>query len=353
MRLKIADRRIKIGFLFSDRWKEFTLLLISTIFLSIGCTSSSLLRTMVTGTMIPTGTKVVLPATWTDLPQEDTGTPSITPSPTTSPTITPTHTSTSTHTPVFSPTVIGSSRPSATPDWSAVQLPDCTFTASSLGVRLFTAPFVDPYHVLPTMEPGKSYPAVLTKPTYTLLLENGEALGWIDYRWVTVSHSGADCLNRQDQREITDFPSLCFFTPLREIGGYADGEFKEQQFSLAPPASLVVLYQRSNGYFTAYGSSGPSFFVKSDEVSTHGNCSSIPTLAEAVVETSIFTLPPDQGGSIVYTLSAGESVFSQSKIKQGAPPAGAIGPGHWILVRRHSWAEDINGWMWSEHLKYK
>jgi hypothetical protein len=203
------------------------------------------------------------------------------------------------------------------------------------------------------MEPGKPYQAFLTKPTYTLLLEANHPVGWIDYRVIAVTHEGSDCLIQHDEREITDFQSLCFFTPLTEISGYTDSSLEESIHTLDPSNSMVVLNQSEDTYFTAYGSSGPSFLVKKDEVYLHGNCSDIPTLAKAVTETSLFSLPPDQGGSIVYTLQFDEAIYTQSQTKQGSPPPGAEGYGFWILARRHSWSEDINGWVWSEHIEYK
>ena len=73
---------------------------------------------------------------------------------------------------------------SPTTDWNTASLPDCNLTAAETGVRIHTAPFIDPYHVLPTMEPGKSYPAVITKPTYTLLLKIiSPWVGWITGIW--------------------------------------------------------------------------------------------------------------------------------------------------------------------------
>lgn len=202
------------------------------------------------------------------------------------------------------------------------------------------------------MEPGKPYPAVLTKPTYTLLLEEGHPLGWVDYRLLTLNSDGDDCLVDQDEREVWDFP-LCFFTPLKEIDGYADSDFTQALHTLAPPSSFVVLNQSENSYFTAYGSSGPSFVVKKEEVYTHGNCDDIPTLAKASVETSLYSDLPDQGGSVVYSLAVDDSIFTQSQWKNGAPPPGEEGSGYWILARKHSWSEDINGWVWSGHIKQK
>jgi len=202
------------------------------------------------------------------------------------------------------------------------------------------------------MEPGKPYPAVLTRPTYSLLLEDGKPLGWVDYRLLALDTEGDECFTAYDEREIWDFP-LCFFTPLEEISGYTDAEFTEAMHTLSPQTSLVVLYQAESYYFTAYGSSGPSFVVKREEVTTHGNCEDIPTLAKAVTETSLYTDLPNQGGTVVYTLAVDEPVYTQSQRKNGPPPPGVEGSGYWILARRHSWSEDINGWVWSGHIEPK
>jgi hypothetical protein len=202
------------------------------------------------------------------------------------------------------------------------------------------------------MEPGKPYPAVLTKPTYSLLLENRQPLGWVDYRLLTVTLDGDDCLTEYDDREYWDFP-LCFFTPLGEIYGYSDRAFTNPMHTLSPQTSLVVLNQGSSHYFTAVGSSGPSFVVKKEEVYLHGNCEDIPTIARATTETSLYSDLPGLGGVIVYTLEFDESIYLQTQSKNGAPPPGVGGSGYWILVRKHSWSQDINGWVWSAHVEEK
>ncbi len=331
----------------SPCWILFILILITLG----GCAPLDLFAASPSNTPAPTRTKVVFPPTWTEIPPTAAATFSITPSPTTSPTITPTHTATFTATGSIEPTPV-SLAASPTTDWNTASLPDCNLTAAETGVRIFTAPFIDPYHVLPTMEPGKSYPAVITKPTFTLLLENNQPLGWVDYRQIALTSVGNDCLTKYDEREVWDFP-LCFFTPLNEINGYADFEFMETLHTLTPSSTLVVLYQSESGYFTSFGSSGPSFHVKKGEVSTHGNCENIPTVAKATTETSLYSDLPDRGGSVVYTLAVDESVYTQSQRKNGAPPPGASGSGYWILARRHSWTEDINGWVWSGHIENK
>jgi hypothetical protein len=312
-----------------------------------GCAPLDLLALPPTNSPVPTGTKVVFPPTWTEPPPTATATASITPSPT----ITPTITATSSPTALIEPTSV-SLEPSPTTDWSIARLPDCTFTATQPGIRILSAPFIDPYHVLPTMEPGKPYPAVLTKPTYTMLLEKGQPLGWVDYRLLTLTHEGGDCLTNYDDREVWDFP-LCFFSPLQEINGYADSDFTEPLHTLYPQYSYVVLYQSERTIFSAYGSSGPSFVVKRDEVYTHGKCDDIPALAKATTETHLYSDLPDRGGTIVYTLGVDEPIFLQSQQKNAGPPPGVSGTGYWILARRHSWAEDINGWVWSGHIEAK
>jgi hypothetical protein len=174
----------------------------------------------------------------------------------------------------------------------------------------------------------------------------------VDYRQLALTSDGSECLHDYDEREFWDFP-LCFFSPLGEIYGYANSSFTEAMHDLSPAHSYVVLYQSETYIFTAYGSSGPSFVVKREEVYTHGNCDDIPTLAKATTETSLYSDLPALGGSVVYTLEIDDSIYLQSQTKNGAPPPGAGGSGYWILARKHGWGEDINGWVWSGHIENK
>ena len=316
-----------------------------------GCTAVELLIPQASFTPKPTGTRVILPATWTELPATNTSTNTPTPddSPTPTPTDTPSPlTTTDPEVPLSSDTA-----PSPTTNWLKNPAMDCIYTVSEPGIRILTAPFIDPYRTLPTMEPGKPYHAIVDKPTYSLIVENGQPIGWVDYRSVALSMEGDDCLSRQDGRDITDFGTICFFTPLEETDSYFNSDLTEPNFTLNTSESYVLLRKSQTSYFSAFGHAGPSFFVDPETVYTHGKCDMVPALGEISTGTSLYDLPPDEGGEVTSTLSVGQVILIQAKTKSGTPPPGIPISGYWVLVKLASNHEDINGWVWSEHLFFK
>jgi hypothetical protein len=203
------------------------------------------------------------------------------------------------------------------------------------------------------MEPGKPYPAVIDKPTYSLILDNSQPIGWVDYRLLALTMDGKDCLTRRDEREITEYPSLCFFSPYEKIEAFSEPESSEFSFTLSPSHSYVLLLKYQASYFSAFGHAGPSFYVNREDVYTHGNCDSIPSAGKTNLETNLFSQPPDQGGIVIAVLPAEQSVYIQTESRSGQPPPGVDGTGLWLQIKLRSSDGELIGWSWSEDLQYK
>ncbi|MCK4801362.1 MAG: hypothetical protein KAS84_05170 [Anaerolineales bacterium] len=327
------------------------LILMSMVLMLSSCLPSSFLRKSPTQTLLPTGTKVLFPPTWTEIPLTSTEVPTQTSASTWTPT--PTSTPTPTITPSPNPTGTQDPLASPTPIYNVNYLPDCVYTALEPGVNILPGPFIDPYRVLPTMEPGKSYPAVIDKPTYSLILDDGQPIGWVDYRLLALTMDGKDCLTRRDEREITEYTSLCFFSPYEEIEAFSDPESSEFGHTLSPSHSYVLLLKYQATYFSAFGHAGPSFYVNREDVYAHGNCDSIPSAGKTNLETNLYSQPPDQGGIVIAVLPAEQSVYIQTLSQSGQPPPGLEGTGLWLQIKLRSSAGDLIGWSWSEDLQYK
>jgi len=244
---------------------------------------------------------------------------------------------------------------SATPtiDFLKEPFPDCKYTAIKPGIRLHLAPFIDPYRVLPTMEPGKAYTAVVDKPTYSLLLDGDQPAGWVDYRLVALEKEGADCLSRRDQREITEFPNLCFFSPFTKVISFSNSALSEESHYLIPENLYILLYQTEKIYFSAYGHAGPSFYISRDEVEIQGDCEDIPYAGEITVETNLYSKPDSTEGSILTPLPFGQTVFIQNNTSQGDPPPNSTSAGNWVQIRIPTNTGGFDGWCWSEFLVNK
>jgi hypothetical protein len=300
-------------------------------------------RAEINPSLPPTKTIVHLPDTWTLEP-----TPTIPPSYTPAPSDTPAPSVT------LTPYPAGSTATAASPtsDVLAEPYPDCRYFASQPGVRLLLAPFVDPYRVLPTMEPGRAYPAVIDKPTYTLLLDNGQPAGWVDYRMLALEMDGADCLSRRDEREVLDFPNLCFFTPKFSVKAYFDSSLTQESHDLSPQNKYILL-QYQDVYFSTYGHAGPSFFVSRNEVTTSGDCLDIPSAGIINRNTALYSQPDGKSTNVISALLVGQPVFIQTKTNPGTPPPEASAGGKWAQIRIPTTSGGLDGWCWSEYLDYR
>jgi len=242
--------------------------------------------------------------TATEIPATETWTPTWTPEPSFTPT------------PQASFTPVQGENVPPTVDVS--NLPDCTYTASETGVEILPAPFIDPYRILPTMEPGRAYPVVRENTTYGLIVDDGEPAGWVDYRLLAIDWKGKDCFYLpRDERNLTAFPRLCFFTPQSETRAYFDADLTEFSHVIRPPGSFVLLVESGEAYFSAYGHAGPSFYVAKDAVTTHGDCDGVPAIAEIISKTQLRGSPNGEDGQVLAALTAGQTV-----IALGAQPGG-------------------------------
>ena len=302
-------------------------------------------------TAAPTRIKNELPATWTEQP------PANAPKPTGTQTPIWTIEATGTPTPTMAPTSI--TLPSQIPKLSSTpfdllaQLPDCRYIASEPGVEIFPGPFVYLYRVLPTMEPGKAYPVVIGKPTYSLILEDGESLGWVDYRHMYLSMDGNQCLTRRDERELTEFDTLCFFTPYKEIEGYSEREQSELSHTLHPEYTYVLLSKYQEKHFSAFGHTGPSFYVDRDSVFTHGKCDTVPNIGNASISSELYSLPDGENGAVMTAINENQILYIQTLTQEGNPTPNSVDPGVLVQVKLRRSEGDLVGWFWSEFLEYK
>jgi hypothetical protein len=203
------------------------------------------------------------------------------------------------------------------------------------------------------MEPDKAYPAVVDKPTFTLLLDRGEPAGWVDYRTVALKIEGSDCLTRRDERQITEFPSICSFSPLLETVSYSSSDLSEPGLhTLFPDQNYVLLLQYQESYFSAYGHAGPSFYVSREDVEISGDCQDIPSGGTTTTTAGLYGLPDPSEDNLIITLLENQPVYIQNQTRSGDPPQDGTSDGFWIQVRTPSTLGGYDGWIWSEFLEF-
>lgn len=276
----------------------------------------------------------VRPATLTFTPL-----PSVTPQP---PTLTPSATS-------DAPT------PTVTNTLTPTQVTGCLVAALEDGIVAEVAPFYDPHRLRPTLEPSVPYQAINKYPTYWEVMQDGEAVGWIDYRLVTIEIQGPDCDKLpQDTREFTEFPGLCFFTPDgNEVPTYKESDLNDPWDTISGTGFYVISAQFENAYFTIISHAGPSFYVESSQVRTFGDCENIPTAATIISDGWLWAQPNGQTGEQIAPLTLDERIYIQEGPAEGPKPPDAEADGDWYLVMVGSRTDGLSGWIWSAHFKFE
>lgn len=293
---------------------------------------------------------VVLPPTWTP-------TASVVPSQT------PIRPPTQTFTPFPSvtplPATLTSSPtsdvPTLTPTATITPTADtsCYVFALEEGVNIYSAPFIDPYRVLPTMSPTITYQAAsIYEPYYELTL-NEETIGWVDYRPLTLASQGPGCnFLPIDERELTDFPSLCFFSADGELETFTDRALSEPYENITSTVPYVLLVQYSDVFYTSLSEDGPSFFVDADQVSTSGNCDTVPFAGLTIRDGFLWSQPDGEKGEQLEELTRGKRIYIQEGPVKGPNPPSFSGDGSWYFVMVSPQRLGIYGWVWSSQIMY-
>jgi len=239
--------------------------------------------------------------------------------------------------------------PTATATLTPTQITGCLVTALEEGVVMEIAPFYDPHRLRPTMEPVIPYQAVTESPTYWEVMRDGESVGWVDYRLVTIDIQGPECDNLPiDTREFTEFPGLCFFTPDgNEIPTYNDSELNEPRDTISGTGSYVISAQLENAYFTIISHAGPSFYVESSQVRSFGDCDGVPKSATIIADGWLWSQPDGQTGEQIGPLTSGTRVYIQEGPINGPKPPDIEADGAWHLVLVGSREDNLSGWIWS------
>lgn len=236
---------------------------------------------------------------------------------------------------------------------TAAFVEDCLVIAKQNGIRLEIAPFISQSRLLPTMEPGVVYSAVDIHPTYFQLARDNTPVGWVDYRIIGVSSDGAGCpalFDRPaDTRPLTDFPGLCFFTPIDTAQLFADSDLTDPALGvLSAPETSVVLWKTTKSVFTSFGHAGPSFYVAAADVAISGECAGVPTSGTVSSPGWLRSAPDGRLGEDLIPLPVGTQLHIEGAPVSGRGPLPSSADGQWFQAVLNDQETQTAGWVWSE-----
>jgi hypothetical protein len=198
------------------------------------------------------------------------------------------------------------------------------------------------------MSPTSTYQATSIHPTYYELALDDESVGWVNYRSLTLASQGAGCNQLPtDDRELTEFPSLCFFEANGEVQTYIDRTLSKPYQMITSTISYVLLLQYSDVFYSSVSDTGPGFFVDAGQVSTFGACEAVPYAGFTIANGWLWSLPNGQIGKQIAPLESGRRVFIQEGPIPGTNPPYINGEGAWYFVLVSPAEEGLSGWVWS------
>ncbi len=243
-----------------------------------------------------------------------------------------------------------------TPTLTPELVGDCDLWALEEGVPIHSVPFDETYSLLPTMIPSVVYRAITYHSTYYEIMLDGEPLGWVDYRLLSVRSEGSRCSYLPvDDREMTEFPGLCFFTPdNREVDVFRDSALTEYSEMIAGTHPYRILLRYKDVYYSNNGKGTPHYYVDASRVRAFGDCERIPRAGITTNESGVWSQPTWHLGEQVGSLDADTQIAIHQGPVQGPKPPGVSESGYWYLVKV-PWHQDgaLVGWIWSPFFKFE
>jgi len=243
-----------------------------------------------------------------------------------------------------------------TPTQTPTLVSDCDFWTLEEGAPINSVPFDETFSLLPTMIPSVTYQAVTHHPTYYELMLDGEPVGWADYRLLSVRSEGPGCSNLPfDEREMTEFRGLCFFTPdNREVEVFSDSALTKYSDTIAGTHPHRILLRYKDVYYSNNGRGTPHIYVDASRVRTFGDCVRIPRAGITTTESGLWSQPTWHLGEQVGALPADTDIAIHEGPVQGPKPPGVSESGYWYLVKV-PWYQDGTpyGWIWSSFFKFE
>ena len=275
----------------------------------------------------------------------ETSTP--TPQPTGTPTITPTATATPTPTSTVPPEVA-----MATPTMGPSGSSNCTVYADQEGLPIYPDPSANPFRVWPTLELGIGYEAVSIYPTLYQLRHEGISIGWVDYRLIGVRSEGDGCWSLpQDDRPLTDFPTICIFSPNGPIGTFLDPDMTEPyHFELIAGAPQVVIVKFEESLLASVGHAMSYYIAREDGVLSEA-CDEIPRGGRMTSAAELWSEPNGRNGEPGIAIPEGIRVYVQPGEVQGpgiGPDSGEVA---WVRVMAAVQGRPV-GWVPAAWVEY-
>jgi hypothetical protein len=149
----------------------------------------------------------------------------------------------------------------------------CTYTNTTpREIPIYSAPFSA--EILEMDLLGDSFQLTVTKlrETHAFVTIRGNYGGWVE---LNLGQLTGDCELPLDESPLTDFATVCFFTPTEQTTLYTDSTLQNVVQSLQPDQSYVIIGQTENTYQIRISSLIGGYADRSKGLS-NGACGLVP-----------------------------------------------------------------------------
>lgn len=242
--------------------------------------------------------------------------------------------------------------PTATAN-SPTQQESCVFIVTVDVTRGFSQPVTDPAFEIASVQGGLSYPVLrrAQQHFYVQYTISGDGL-WLDRRSGYVE---GNCLDIPvDERPLTDYEELCFFTPADHTPFFTDSQLTQQMVDLSSDREILVTGQTENAYFL-YLDHAMGGWVAVNSGTVRGDCGNLShhddwtgLRGTALDNARLWSEPNVQTGTILADITAGTALIIEDGPRMGPIRTDTDDRGHFYLVRVEG--QTTSGWIWSARL---
>lgn len=231
----------------------------------------------------------------------------------------------------------------------------CTYIVEDNIIPLYSAPLNIASLQVDVLQIGGGY--TVEKRAERYLYVSGAGLeGWV-HGLSLGAHTAGECSSQVNvDAPLTDYPSICFFTPVETMPVFNDPALTEQHpvFGLQSGQDYPVVYEDASSLF-AYIDDASGGWVSSDTGFLSGACDSLPTPGSypqtaIALENARLWSQPDVGiGDIIADVAPGTILQVISGPVQGPIRLDTDDLGLWFYIIDG----EQSGWLWEARLEFE
>lgn len=231
----------------------------------------------------------------------------------------------------------------------------CEYIVEDNVIPLYSAPLNIASLQIDVLQVGNTYTVEKRAERY-LYVSGEEVEGWIHGLSLGGRTEGECSSLPEDARLLTEYPPVCFFTPVEAMRVYNDPSLTEQHhaFDLQGGQSYPVVFEHEASFF-AYIDDAAGGWVSGDAGFLSGSCDELPQQdsyqqeAVALENARLWSQPNVRIGTVIADVAPETGLYVISGPVQGPIRVDTDDLGQWFYVS----TGEQSGWLWEARFEFK